>query len=96
MKSLLVLGSTGSIGTQTLDVVRASRERFQVVGLAAGRDWKALVEQALEFQPRAVALCDPQAAQAARERLPRSIAVLSGRRPEPVRSGLPCASWARR
>ncbi len=78
MKSLLVLGSTGSIGTQTLDVVRASRARFQVVGLAAGRDWKALVEQALEFQPRAVALCDAQAAQAARERLPRSIAVLSG------------------
>jgi 1-deoxy-D-xylulose-5-phosphate reductoisomerase len=78
MKSLLVLGSTGSIGTQTLDVVRASGGRFGVVGLAAGRAWKPIVEQALEFRPRAVALCDEGAAEAARERLPGSIAVLSG------------------
>jgi 1-deoxy-D-xylulose-5-phosphate reductoisomerase len=78
MKSLLVLGSTGSIGTQTLDVVRASPGRFEVVGLAAGSAWKPLVEQALEFRPRAVALCDREAARAAREHLPDSVAVLSG------------------
>src|SRR5689334_10290738 len=52
MKPLLVFGSTGSIGTQTLDVVRAHRGAFSVQGLAAERNWRALLEQALEFRPR--------------------------------------------
>jgi 1-deoxy-D-xylulose-5-phosphate reductoisomerase len=50
-KRLVILGSTGSIGQQTLDVVRALRERFEVVGLAAGRNASLLLEQAREFQP---------------------------------------------
>jgi len=78
MKSLLVLGSTGSIGSQTLDVVRAGRQRFRVEGLAASSSWERVIEQAREFRPRVVALTDPDAAQAAREHLGGSVAVLEG------------------
>ena len=78
MKSLLVLGSTGSIGSQTLDVVRSERDRFRVEGLAAGSSWERVVAQAREFRPRVVALTDPQAAQAVREHLGASAAVLEG------------------
>jgi len=62
MQSLLVLGSTGSIGTQTLDVVRASAGALAVSGLAAGRAHARLAEQVREFRPRWVALRDPAAA----------------------------------
>jgi 1-deoxy-D-xylulose-5-phosphate reductoisomerase len=46
MKRIIVLGCTGSIGTQTLDVVRAHPDRFQIVALAAKKSWQALVRQA--------------------------------------------------
>ncbi|MBO9578735.1 MAG: 1-deoxy-D-xylulose-5-phosphate reductoisomerase [Microbacteriaceae bacterium] len=49
MRRVLILGSTGSIGTQALDVIRANPERFRVVGLAAGRNARLLAEQAAEF-----------------------------------------------
>ncbi|MFJ6680029.1 1-deoxy-D-xylulose-5-phosphate reductoisomerase [Microbacterium sp. NPDC091382] len=49
MRRILILGSTGSIGTQALDVIRANRDRFQVVGLAAGRDRDGMQVQADEF-----------------------------------------------
>ena len=51
-KRLAVLGSTGSVGTQTLDVVRMFPERFDVVGLACNRNSRLLGEQAREFRPR--------------------------------------------
>jgi len=54
LKGLVVLGSTGSIGRQTLDVVRGLRDRFRVVGLAAGRNVVALEQQVREFAPRLV------------------------------------------
>lgn len=53
-KRLVILGSTGSIGRQTLDVVRAHRDRFDVVGLAAGANGTLLETQAREFKPRMV------------------------------------------
>ncbi len=49
--NLVLLGSTGSIGRQTLDVVRAMPERFRLLGLAAGRNLDALESQAGEFRP---------------------------------------------
>ena len=52
MKGLVVLGSTGSIGRQTLDVVRAFPDEFRVVGLAAGLNLELLAEQIREFRPR--------------------------------------------
>jgi 1-deoxy-D-xylulose-5-phosphate reductoisomerase len=53
-------GSTGSIGTQTLDVVRAERDRFELTALGAGGgNLDRLVEQAQEFRPKVVAVADP-------------------------------------
>ncbi|MFH1775320.1 MAG: 1-deoxy-D-xylulose-5-phosphate reductoisomerase [Chloroflexota bacterium] len=53
-KRLAILGSTGSIGRQTADVVRASPRQFSIVGLAAGRNTDLLAQQIDEFQPRFV------------------------------------------
>ena len=57
-----IAGSTGSIGSQTLDVVRAEgRDRYEVVALGAGSSANALIEQAKEFHPAVVAVADAQA-----------------------------------
>jgi len=55
-RRLTILGSTGSIGLQALDVVRRYPDRFEVVGLSAGNDAQALALQAAEFEPEYVAL----------------------------------------
>jgi 1-deoxy-D-xylulose-5-phosphate reductoisomerase len=52
MRRIVVLGSTGSIGRQTLDIVRAFRHEFEVVGLAAGNNTELLMKQVAEFNPR--------------------------------------------
>ena len=57
-----VLGSTGSIGTSALDVLRALKSRFRVVSLAAGKNYVKLIEQVREFSPRLVSVADPAAA----------------------------------
>jgi 1-deoxy-D-xylulose-5-phosphate reductoisomerase len=59
MKALSVLGSTGSIGTQTLQIVEEFPERFRVVALTAGRNLELLLEQILRHRPEVVALADP-------------------------------------
>jgi len=59
-RRLAVLGSTGSIGTSTLDVVRAFPGRLQVVALAAGRNLEVLKAQCEEFRPGLVSVADPQ------------------------------------
>src|SRR4028119_2166077 len=61
-RRLTILGSTGSVGLQALDVVRAHPDRFEIVGLAAGRSAAALREQAREFSPEFVALENGNAA----------------------------------
>lgn len=66
MKKVLILGSTGSIGTQALDVIGRSAE-LQVVGLAAGRGWELTVEQAREHGVPTIALADADAATRAGE-----------------------------
>ena len=55
---LAVLGSTGSIGTQTLDIVRRYGDRFEITTLSANSNWKKLVEQAVEFTPDNVVIAD--------------------------------------
>jgi 1-deoxy-D-xylulose-5-phosphate reductoisomerase len=65
-KRLLILGSTGSIGTQALDVLAHSSEQFELVGLSAERSWETLVEQASARGVGRVALADEQAAERAR------------------------------
>jgi len=61
MKRIVVLGSTGSIGRQTLDIVRAFPDEFEVVGLAAGNNIELLKEQVKEFSPKHVCCIDPPA-----------------------------------
>ena len=61
MKKIAILGSTGSIGTQTLDVVRANGD-IQVLGISAGRNIAKLEEQVREFSPKLVAVWDEKAA----------------------------------
>ena len=61
MKKLAILGSTGSIGQSTLDVVRAHPDKLQVVGLAAGSNVDRFLEQVAEFQPKAIGMATDEA-----------------------------------
>ncbi|QRY41569.1 1-deoxy-D-xylulose-5-phosphate reductoisomerase [Microbacterium hominis] len=67
MRRILILGSTGSIGTQALDVIRGRRDRFEVVGLAAGSSADALAAQAAEFGVEHTALGAVEAEQLVRD-----------------------------
>ena len=58
MKAITLLGSTGSIGTQTLDIVAQYPDRFRIVGLTAGRNVTLLAQQIRQFRPEIVAICD--------------------------------------
>jgi 1-deoxy-D-xylulose-5-phosphate reductoisomerase len=58
VKAITLLGSTGSIGTQTLDIVTHHPDRFRIVGLAAGRNIALLAEQIRQFKPEIVAIAD--------------------------------------
>ena len=62
MSGIAVLGATGSIGRSTLAVLGEHPQRFRVTGLAADRDWRALLEQARRFRVPRVALADEMAA----------------------------------
>ncbi|MEN5232199.1 1-deoxy-D-xylulose-5-phosphate reductoisomerase [Sphingobacterium faecium] len=78
-KGIAVLGSTGSIGTQTLDVVRAFPDRFDIVVLTCGSNATLLVEQALEFLPQAVVVIDEAQFEFVKVKLSHTaIAVYSG------------------
>lgn len=78
MRSVVILGSTGSIGRQALEIIAANQEQFRVVGLACGgASSNALIEQALEFEVPAVAISDPHAAHQVRDALPKA-QVISG------------------
>jgi 1-deoxy-D-xylulose-5-phosphate reductoisomerase len=67
VRRLLVLGSTGSIGTQALDLLERDDDAFELVGLSAERSWEPLVEQARRFGVRRLALADATAAAQAAE-----------------------------
>nr|HPO10939.1 1-deoxy-D-xylulose-5-phosphate reductoisomerase [bacterium] len=58
MKSIVILGSTGSIGTQCLDVIRQHKDRFRVLGLAAGTNGRLLAKQVEEFRPQVCGLVE--------------------------------------
>ena len=66
---LALLGSTGSIGRQTLDIVRRRPEEFEITTLTAGNRWEQLVEQALEFHPDSVVIANENYYQAVKEAL---------------------------
>ncbi len=69
MRSIVILGSTGSVGTQALDVVRHNPDRFRVVGLSAATNQELLIGQIREFLPPHVALADDEVAADLREKL---------------------------
>ena len=79
MKRLIILGSTGSIGTQALDIVRANPNKYTVTALAAGSNVDLIEKQAREFKPQVVALFSKDAAADIKVRLAdTNIKVLSG------------------
>jgi 1-deoxy-D-xylulose-5-phosphate reductoisomerase len=80
VKRISILGSTGSIGTNALRVVRRHPDKFRVVGLAAGRNIDLLAQQVEEFRPRVCSVAEEGLAVALRQRLPRGrrCEVLSG------------------
>ena len=57
-QKIALLGSTGSIGRQTLEIVRANPELFEITTLVCNRDWEQLARQAREFRPDSVVVCD--------------------------------------
>lgn len=67
MRRIIVLGSTGSIGTQALDVIRANPRRFELVGLAAGTNAEMVAAQAAQFQVEHTALGAAEAEQLVRD-----------------------------
>lgn len=77
-RKVLILGSTGSIGTSALKVARDIPDRMEVVGLAAQRSVEALVAQVAETGVKQVCLTDADAAKRARELLPREVEVFEG------------------
>jgi 1-deoxy-D-xylulose-5-phosphate reductoisomerase len=78
MTSVAVLGSTGSIGTQTIDVVAAEADRFETVAIGAGSNVGMLAEQAQRLRPQVVALADADRAAELKELLPAGVALEAG------------------
>ncbi len=79
MRSIVLLGSTGSIGTQTLDVVRNNKDELKVVGLAANKRVNEVEQQVREFNPKYVCMFDQEAAKELQEKIADTgIKVMSG------------------
>jgi len=78
MKDIIILGSTGSIGTGTLDVIRRDPGAFNVIGLAAGENVELLASQIAEFQPDRVVMAGENQAGILREKINGSSEVLHG------------------
>ena len=81
MKAISVLGSTGSIGTQTLEIVEDFPDQFRVVALSAGRNLSLLVSQIQRHRPDVVALADPALLAELKDSL---MALPADTRPEPL------------
>ncbi|MDC0234232.1 1-deoxy-D-xylulose-5-phosphate reductoisomerase, partial [Acidimicrobiia bacterium] len=76
--TVAVMGSTGSIGTQTLEIIQDHPEEFEVVALGASKSVELLVEQATKYKPKVVAISDPLLEKELRQKLPPKIDVISG------------------
>jgi len=77
VKAISLLGSTGSIGTQTLDIVAQYPDQFRIVGLAAGRNVELLASQIRQFRPSIVAICEDN-------KLPELQAAIADLDPQPI------------
>ncbi|MDE0067385.1 MAG: 1-deoxy-D-xylulose-5-phosphate reductoisomerase [Acidimicrobiaceae bacterium] len=88
-RSVAILGSTGSIGTQTLDVIRAEPDRYHVAALGVDTSAAAVLAQAAEFRPDVVAVADRACADEIRGRLPSCTELLVG--PDAMAAAVSCA-----
>ena len=87
-KKLIILGSTGSIGRQTLEIVREHPRKFEMIGLAGGQNLRLLKEQVREFRPQFVTCCDDRIGNADLRSLQISIEKLAGQRCDLVVSAI--------
>ena len=79
MKKIAVLGSTGSIGTQTLDVVRSHKDEFEVCAICAGKNALLALDQAKEFTPDLICMEDEAAALSIKGLLPKGVELYAGK-----------------
>ena len=77
-KRISILGSTGSIGKNAIRVIRENKDRFQIIALAAGRNWKELAEQAIEFSPSFISISDRNDVSHLKSVVPSNIKILCG------------------
>ena len=92
MKAISILGSTGSIGTQTLDVVRQHPDQFKVVALVTHRNIDLLEKQIAEFQPTIAGVVDEQAYSILKERYQGATEIVSGKEALSIAATLPEAT----
>lgn len=78
MKNISLLGSTGSIGKQTLDIVRNNKDRFNIVSMACNRSIDKIEEQIEEFKPKMVCVYDKDTAKILKDRIKHDVEILSG------------------
>src|SRR5687767_3160627 len=78
VRTVSLVGSTGSIGTQALEVVRAEPERYRVTAIAARSSMETLAAQAIEFRPDVVVLVDEADARELEARLPAGTELRTG------------------
>ena len=78
MKNIAVMGSTGSIGTQTLDIIAERPDLFRASVLTAGKNYRLLAEQARRFRPDKVVIADDKAIAPLRELLADTSIVVEG------------------
>jgi 1-deoxy-D-xylulose-5-phosphate reductoisomerase len=90
-RDVVILGSTGSIGTQALDIIRRNPDRFRVAGLAAGGgNPELLAQQAAEFAVPVIAVANPAAVAAVRDALNGNTEILAGPQSVETLAALPC------
>ena len=78
MRNVVLLGSTGSIGTSTIKVAEDLPDRIRLLGLAAGNNAELLLDQTRKHRPEAISITDPAKARELRDTLGTTTEVLSG------------------
>ena len=76
--TVAIMGSTGSIGNQTLEIIENHPDEFEVIALGASRSVELLVEQAVRYKPKTVVISDTSLEKELRQKLPSQIEVTAG------------------
>ena len=78
MKNIAILGATGSIGLNTLDVIARHPEKYSAFAISARSNWKSLNELCIKHRPKYAILVEEEAAENLRKLAPEGVEVLSG------------------